>query len=221
MKIACISDSHTFHDQIIIPKGIDMVIHSGDCSNVKSPLLNINEVESFLKWFELLTVKYKVFIAGNHDTSVQARLVNPHDYNIIYLEHESITIEGIKIFGSPYTPEFHDWAFNVRRDRLHEYWQAIPEDTDILVTHGPPKGILDLAYHATGMEYCGDNALLKRVRQIQPKYHIFGHIHNNEDNINAGTRTINGINTTFVNASCVTDGQFSKGITNQPIIINI
>ncbi len=221
MKILCISDTHGFHDQLEIPEGIDMIIHSGDCSNVKNPILNENEVSLFLEWFEKLPIKYRVFAAGNHDTSIEAKLVNPYNYNITYLEHESVTIEGIKIFGSPYTPEFGNWAFNVRRDRLSKYWEAIPEDIDILVTHGPPKGVLDIAENLHGMEYCGDNSLLKRIKQIQPKYHIFGHIHNNQDNINAGTRTINGISTTFINASCVTDAQFSKGITNQGQIINL
>ncbi len=96
MKIYCISDTHGFHDQLTIPSDIDMVIHSGDCSNIKSPALNVSEVELFLKWFEKLDVHYKVFIAGNHDTSIEAKLVNPRNYDIVYLEHESISIQGIK-----------------------------------------------------------------------------------------------------------------------------
>lgn len=220
MRILFISDTHGFHEQLKVPDNINMIIHGGDFGNTKNSGINANECTLFLCWFDKLDVKYKVLIAGNHDTSVERKLVNPRSFsNIIYLEHESIELENIKIFGSPYTPEFHDWAFNINRAKLDRYWQEIPLDTNILITHTPPKGILDLAYKNNGiLEFCGCSALTKKVFKVNPKYHLFGHIHNNEDCNNQGIRIIN--QTAFINGSCVTDGKFEYGLTSQGIIFN-
>jgi len=227
MKILCISDTHGFHNQLIIPEGIDMIIHAGDISNHKEFTKNSIECINFLNWYSVLNIKHKILIPGNHDGYLEWSL----DYNNIdslkanhptinFLFHEETTIKGIKIFGSPYTPTFFSWSFMRDRSVLHRYWNSIPSNTDILITHGPPKGILDLAYGET-LEYCGDKSLLNKVLEIQPQYHIFGHIHENEDCYNKGTRTLDNCKTTFINASCVTDGKFNKGLTSQGIIINI
>lgn len=211
MKIFAISDTHGRHEQVQIPEGTDMIIHAGDFSNVKSPALNHNEVNLFLIWLEQQPVKYKVIIAGNHDTSIESRFINKEDFknrNIIYLEHELVEIEGIKIFGSPYTPEFCNWAFNRARNKLGRIWDTIPDDIDILITHGPPKGILDSASRDRHVsEHVGCSALLKRVLKIQPRYHIFGHIHDNQDNLNNGTFKFVEYKTIFANVSCVKDGE--------------
>jgi Icc-related predicted phosphoesterase len=210
MKIFAISDTHGRHEQVQIPEGTDMLIHAGDFSNVKSPAMNHNEVNLFLIWLEQQPVKYKVIIAGNHDTSIESRFITKNDFKnrgIIYLEHELVEIEGIKIFGSPYTPEFHNWAFNRSRNKLGKIWDSIPDDTDILITHGPPKGILDSAARGKNLnEHVGCSALLKRVLKIQPKIHIMGHIHHNEDNLNNGTFKLLNCKTLFANVSCVKDG---------------
>lgn len=210
MKIFAISDTHGRHEQVQIPEGTDMLIHAGDFSNVKSPAMNHNEVNLFLIWLEQQSVKYKVIIAGNHDTSIESRFITKNDFKnrgIIYLEHELVEIEGIKIFGSPYTPEFHNWAFNRSRNKLGKIWDSIPDDTDILITHGPPKGILDSAARGKNLnEHVGCSALLKRVLKIQPKIHIMGHIHHNEDNLNNGTFKLLNCKTLFANVSCVKDG---------------
>jgi len=211
MKIFAVSDTHGRHEQVQIPEGTDMIIHAGDFSNVKSPALNHNEVNLFLIWLEQQPVKYKVIIAGNHDTSIESRFINKEDFknrNIIYLEHELVEIEGIKIFGSPYTPEFCNWAFNRARNKIGRIWDTIPDDIDILITHGPPKGILDSASRDRHVsEHVGCSALLKRVLKIQPKYHIFGHIHDNQDNLNNGTFKFVEYKTIFANVSCVKDGE--------------
>jgi Icc-related predicted phosphoesterase len=161
-------------------------------------------------WLEQQPVKYKVIIAGNHDTSIESRLITKKDFKdkgIIYLEHESIEIEGIKIFGSPYTPEFHNWAFNRTRNKLGQIWESIPDDIHVLITHGPPKGILDSAQRDNNNhEHAGCSALLKKVLKIQPKYMISGHIHDNGDNLNNGTFKLNDYRTIFANVSCVKDG---------------
>lgn len=227
MKFWCISDTHGYHDQLIVPDNIDGIIHAGDMANERARHINHKEVFDFLEWFKHLKPEIKILVAGNHDTSLEFGS-NWGDKNfekshgIIYLEHETVVVNDLKIFGSPYTPTFGSgWAFNKGRGKLHDYWGAIEPGTDIVITHGPPKGILDLSYNIEKkLEYCGDEALRKAVRKIAPKYHIFGHIHNYnlEECQNQGTRTLNG--TTYVNASCVTDGMFGK-VTSNGVIIEI
>jgi len=210
MKIFAISDTHGRHEQVQIPEGTDMLIHAGDFSNIKLPAMNHNEVNLFLIWLEKQPVKYKVIIAGNHDTSIEARFITKKDFKdrgIIYLEHELIEIEGIKIFGSPYTPEFHNWAFNRSRNKLGRIWDSIPDDIHVLITHGPPKGILDSASRDKHVsEHVGCSALLKKVLKVEPKIHITGHIHDNGDNLNNGTFKLLNCKTIFANVSCVKDG---------------
>lgn len=219
MKIWHISDTHTYHDLLKIPDGIDMVIHSGDCSNPRDPYNNEPEVRDFIDWYKELPIKYKIYVAGNHDTSIEKRLVVKQDFednDIIYLENESIVIEGIKIFGSPHTPQFGNWAFMKERTKLERFWRlAIDEDVDIIVTHGPPKGILDKSYdRENNMEACGDKSLLNRILEVQPAYSLFGHIHNTKDIVNAGMQKLSICDTFFSNGSVVTDGRFGKLTSN-------
>ena len=214
MKIWHISDTHTYHDLLTVPEGIDMVIFSGDCSNPRDPYNNESEVRGFIDWFGTLPIEHKVFVAGNHDTSIEKGLVTKSDFDVAgirYLENTHITIDGIKIFGSPLTPSFgQGWAFNKERHKLDRIWcKAIDIDCDIIVTHGPPKGILDMGIDRSNvMEFCGCKSLLNVVKTVNPKLMLFGHIHNCKDIINAGTRTINGLDTVFSNGSVVTDGKF-------------
>lgn len=217
MLIQIISDTHGFHEELII-QDVDMIIHCGDISNPKNPYANKYECEDFLKWFEKLPIKHKILVAGNHDTSIEAGLVNPIDYDITYLFHEMVEIEGIKIFGSPYTTEFGGWAFNVSRDKIGEYWKDIP-NCDILATHGPPFGISDMVDPFYGVAHCGDQALLDKVLEIKPQIHTFGHIHNNGQYINQGATIVEGIR--FMNMSCVTDGQFHRGLTSHGEVIEV
>ena len=215
MKIWHISDTHTYHGLLEIPEGIDMVIHSGDCSNPRDPYNNEPEVRRFIDWFGDLPIKHKIYVAGNHDTSIEKGLVTDDDFDqkrIHYLENQTIEIEGIKIFGSPHTPQFGQWAFMKARNKLDRIWRiAIPEDADIIICHGPPRGVLDLAYDRNNLiERCGDKSLLNRVKEVQPILMLFGHLHNNNDIVNAGTRKLSGLDTIFSNGSVVTDGKFGK-----------
>ena len=224
MKIWHIGDTHTYHNLLTIPESIDMVIFSGDCSNPREPYRNEPEVRGFIDWFKNLPIKYKVFVAGNHDTSIEKGLVTKADFNdvgIVYLENDHYTIEGIKIFGSPFTPSFGvGWAFNKARNKLDRIWSSIiDDDADIVITHGPPRGILDLGIDRNNMmEFCGCKSLLNVVTSIKPKLVAFGHIHNCKDVINAGTRTIDGQDTIFSNGSVLTDGKFGKLSSNGNII---
>jgi Icc-related predicted phosphoesterase len=220
MKIWHISDTHTFHDLLTIPEGVEYGYFSGDCSNPRDPYNNEPEVRAFIDWFAGLPIHHKVFVAGNHDTSIEKGLVTKSDFNdrgIHYLENETIEIEGLKIFGSPYTPTFgYGWSFNKDRNKLERIWRkAIDEDIDIVIVHGPPRGMLDSSYdRANLMEHCGDKSLMNRVMEVKPKLMLFGHIHNCKDIINAGTRTIPGLDTIFSNGSVVTDGKFGKLSSN-------
>jgi Icc-related predicted phosphoesterase len=224
MKIWCISDTHGKHDQLIVPDRIDMIIHAGDISNPRQLAPSIIECTDFLEWYKHLKPELKILIPGNHDTALERRAVNPKDYGIICLNHERDVVgkmgKPIQIFGSPYTPTYGDWSFMKARHRIGEMWEDIPTGIDILVTHGPPKHILDLSYDRDNkLDACGDTSLLRAVKRIRPKYHIFGHIHNCDDIWNQGIRVIDGI--TFINASVVTDGEFNKGPSSNGVIIEI
>jgi Icc-related predicted phosphoesterase len=132
------------------------------------------------------------------------------------LENDFVEIEGLKIWGSPITPTFGTgWAFNKNRAKTHEVWAKIPDGTDIVVVHGPPKGVLDLSYDRLNqLEFCGDNSLKKKMLSLNPKLVCFGHIHNCEDIINAGTMKLSVSDTIYSNGSVVTDGKFGKLSSN-------
>jgi len=223
MKIWHISDTHGYHFLLDIPK-VDMVIFSGDESNYHDYIRNEPECKDFLNWFGDLDIKYKIMIAGNHSAYIA---INPQEFrqlcnekNIIYLENESIEIEGIKIFGTPIQPTFGNWYFQKPRHKLDEFWKLIPEDTDILIVHGPCKGILDLSRNKDGvLEYCGCKALRNHIiNRLNLKFCLFGHIHNYEDIINAGTMKLSIKDTVFSNGSVVCDGKFGHLISNGNIL---
>lgn len=187
MKIVAISDTHN-RNNIVVPDG-DILVHAGDFSGRKSlkDLIRLN------KWFGTLPHKHKILVAGNHDwcwendKNTAILLLT----NAIYLEDSSIIIDGVKLYGTPYQPWFYDWAFNKSRKELIDIYSNIPLDTDVLITHTPPKGILDET--ANGMSV-GSEELRTVVDIIKPPIHIFGHIHESYGHVKQG-------NTDFYNAS--------------------
>jgi Icc-related predicted phosphoesterase len=202
-------------------EGVDVVVHSGDCSNYRDPYRNHAEVLDFLEWYKNVPVKHKIYVAGNHDSSIERRMVTPGDFaaaGIIYLENEATTINGVKFYGSPITPTFGDWSFMKARDKTHEVWAQIPDDTDVLIVHGPPKGVRDLSFDRHGqLEFCGDLSLTKRCWALKDtlKLVCFGHIHNMDGvDTNQGVSTYSRTKTVFSNAACVYDGKFSLGLTS-------
>jgi hypothetical protein len=118
-----------------------------------------------------------VVIAGNHDFGFER---TPHEARrlldgLLYLEDSEATVEGLRIWGSPWQPRFFDWAFNLDRGApLREKWDRIPPGIDVLITHGPPAGILDTTISGRKVG-CAD--LLAAVRRVRPRLHVFGHIH--------------------------------------------
>ena len=223
MNVLHISDTHGFHKMFPVERfdNVDVVIHSGDCSNWMDRYKNESEVRDFIHWYKDLPVEHKIYVAGNHDTSIERRLVTPADFHsagITYLENEATTIMGLKFYGSPITPTFGDWAFMKARSKTHPVWQAIPDDTDVLIVHGPPKGVRDLSFDRVGyLEMCGDQSLMKRCFELRDtlKACCFGHIHNMDGiESNQGTSRYSRSVTLFSNAACVHDGRFDLGLTS-------
>lgn len=188
MKITFISDTHSKHNQVTssLPGG-DVLIHAGDISNRGYR----TEIQDFIKWFSTIeNYTHKIFIAGNHDFGCQDEVLavqellrlNPGSeylYDDIFLiGNESDDYDDmVKVWGSPWQPEFYNWAFNLPRQgaELKTVWNMIPSDVDILVTHGPPHGHLDYVDYAK--QNVGCELLRDRIDLIKPKIHVFGHIH--------------------------------------------
>jgi Icc-related predicted phosphoesterase len=191
MKLTLISDTHGSHNPLQLPPG-DTLLHTGDISKRGSEI----EIQLFLEWFSRQDFEHKIFIAGNHDFFFEKespeKIAAMIPEGVTYLNDSGITIDGINFWGSPVQPRFFDWAFN--RDRgaeIDRHWQLIPPDVDVLLTHGPPHGILDRT--ADGFE-AGCEMLRKRIAEVKPKLSVFGHIHESY-----GMCEVEG--TTFVNAS--------------------
>jgi len=171
ITVVCISDTH--NTQVNIPSG-DVLIHAGDLTNSGT----LEELQATLKWLRLLPHPYKVIIGGNHDLILDILATeeeNPTDWSgLIYLNNSSVTIRcdsgrELKIYGSPMTPRHGNGTFQY--PRMQDIWKGLlPDDIDILVTHGPPKAHLDLG--DLGCEF-----LLAELWRIQPRLHVFGHIH--------------------------------------------
>jgi Icc-related predicted phosphoesterase len=180
MKLTFISDTHTKHSQLNLNGG-DVLIHSGDFMN--SGYVR-NNIMDFLDWFVEQPYKQKIFISGNHDRYFQNNTEEVRDildsiYGglVSYLEDDGTNIGDVNVWGSPWQPEFFNWAYNLPRQgtELKEKWDMIPENTDILITHGPPHGYLDKLPNIP--DNLGCELLRERVDIIKPKIHVFGHIH--------------------------------------------
>lgn len=197
MRVVVISDTHNRHERLgELPEG-DVLVHCGDATGSG----HLKEVAKFLEWFAGQPHKYKVLIAGNHDWLFQKdplvaqSLVMGYKDSIYYLEDSSAMIEGVLFYGSPWQPWFCDWAFNLERGpELAKKWAQIPTKTEFLITHGPPKGILDACNDG---EVVGCWDLLERVKIVVPAIHAFGHIH---EGYGSQVRVETG-RTLFVNAS--------------------
>lgn len=223
-KIVCISDTHNFHHDVDVPDG-DVLIHAGDFTLTGT----LGEVVEFNEWLGTLDHPYKIIIAGNHDRCLgeNGTLGLKMFTNGIYLERSGKEIEGIKFWGAPMTP-----AFNGMRGGLTFYtntnkeakgvWRGMPKKLDVLITHGPPFGILDgvekYGYGETfrvgepTVEHCGDGMLASKVIANKPKYHIFGHIHEGYGRFTAD------YGTKFINCSVV-NGAYN--MVHKPIVFEI
>jgi len=206
-KIVAISDTHNRHNKLGIPQ-CDIFIHCGDWTSMG----HAHEVENFAKWLNKINARYIVLVPGNHELTFEKNIpeslnwIKEHCPTAHILIEESIEIEGIKIYGSPITPFFYNWAWNrYRGEDIQKHWNKIPENTDILITHGPPYGILDTTIHADGSprpENLGCEQLLKKVQEIKPDLHLFGHIHH------PGGTQVHKDGTSFYNCSVCNEQYF-------------
>lgn len=229
MRIICLSDTHSLHkkmsyniESFIDPKQENILIHAGDITNVGKEY----DVASFIYWLQNLKgFDDKIFIAGNHDLSFEVkpswlnRYINEENLSqsdCVYLEDSEYIIEypefskPIKVYGTPWQPEFMNWAFNLPRKgkELKEKWDMIPNDVDILITHGPPYGINDKIEGRD--DSLGCEILYDRVMMVKPKIHIFGHIH-------SGNNIVEKDGIVFINASICTEDYKP---TYKPIVID-
>jgi Icc-related predicted phosphoesterase len=209
MKLVCISDIHNYLSKVDLPEG-DVLVISGDVSGKGS----IAEISRFNHDLGEQRHKYKyvVMIAGNHDFLFEkdlylAKSLIPNVSH--YLQDELAVIDGVRFYGSPWQPRFYDWAFNLDRGApLKAKWDMVPDGVDVLITHGPPQGILDVSSRG---EHIGCQDLLDAVLRIKPKVHIFGHNHHGY-----GQQKFHGID--FINA-CSCDERYKP--FNKPIEIKV
>ncbi len=194
MKVLVMSDTHGMHWRMGKLPDADLLIHAGDFSMIGTK----EEATDFLEWFTALPHKHKVFICGNHDEALLNGKLKGLPSNCHYLNYSSVTIQGIKVYGIPFFVERHDNS------------EPMPEletiyGTDILISHQPPFGILD---YSERYGHYGSQTLLNLVKEQKPKFHIFGHMH--ED---YGIREENG--TTFIN--CALMGESFEVLPKSPI----
>ena len=204
LKLTCLSDTHGMHSRVLVPPGTDVVVHAGDLTRTG----NFLEFIDFLDWFAALPQKHKVCTPGNHDRCVEKRQVDceveAKHRGIHLLIDREVTLDGARFYGSPWTPKFCNWYYMKSRGRsIAKVWAKIPEDTHVLVTHGPPYGHGDLAppYRVSNPRSVGCLELLKRLQDVKPLVHVFGHIHDGYGQTNSDEIGV----TTFVNASVCTE----------------
>ena len=184
MQICAISDTHGHHLQLDLTQyPADILIHAGDWTKGYDD--NFSETKPFLHWLSRQPYNNKILIAGNHELTVEA---NEQEFrnllkqypSITYLQNSSVTIDNINFFGSPYSNEFCNWAFMEEDIELATIWQEIPDNTDVLITHGPAYNCHDLVENAYNRDpHVGSKSLRQRKLALQDtlKLHISGHIH--------------------------------------------
>jgi len=233
LRCVCISDTHGAHRDVVLPEG-DVLLHAGDFTETGE----LEQIRSFCEWIAAQPFKHKVVVAGNHDITLdepyyeragysryhERRGIDPYDCQearkllqgcCTYLENEACTIEGLRVYGSPMQPVFGDWAFGQARGAPSaDQWSMIPDNTDIVLVHGPPLGFGDLC---TNSAHGGCADLLREVRQrVRPRFVVSGHIHEGYGMTSDG-------HTTYVNAaSCgraQPDGVYN--IANPPIVFDV
>ncbi|MGO1648313.1 MAG: metallophosphatase domain-containing protein [Sphingobacterium sp.] len=208
MRAVCISDTHGRHLSLKVPSG-DLLIHAGDMTRRGT----LREVQEFLEWFSNQRFKHKILIAGNHDFFFEhakgEQIANLIPSNVTYLNDSGIQIHGLNFWGSPVTPWFHDWAFNRKRgEEIKKHWDLIPLNTDVLITHGPPFGVLDQTVYGLKV---GCEELQAKIENIKPRFHFFGHIHESYGQYSAqGTQ--------FINASVLNE---HYTLSNPPFLLQL
>lgn len=221
MNILCISDTHQKHNRLSLIS-CDVLIISGDiCTSG-----DIWQFDDFIKWLKQESNKFEkaILVAGNHDWCFMRTrqlcvdtLKNEFGDKVVYLEDSEVIVNGIKFYGSPWQPEFNRWAFNAPRgERLKNIWENIPDDVDVLITHGPPHGIGDMVDN----NHVGCVDLFNRVVELSNKnlfLHVFGHIHSSNGHYTSDA--MNDVN--FCNAAICTEGYTPENPAYEFVLTNL
>lgn len=249
LRICHISDTHgpKNHSRLVIPE-CDVLIHSGDIGGRTGS----KELYEFLKWFQAQSAKKKIWCAGNHDIIMDSKFLNDkvkegivgklvaqdlqaealrlltEFSDITYLKNTDYVYEGVKFWGSPMSPSFHrqHWAFNADRgEEISKYWNKIPNDVDVLITHGPPYGILDeipTSFKSTPDEDvhrgCEDLLRIMKKRLHQLKLHCFGHIHDGPTGV--VVKKVSNTRSLVFSNGAVLNNDYQLVVT-QPLIITL
>jgi hypothetical protein len=172
VRIVAVADTHLFHAELVVPDG-DVFVHAGDLCRGG----DLDELREAADWIAGLPHRHKVIVAGNHDWAFVHEPAAARSLfgDCVYLQDREVTLDGLRFYGSPWQPEYNDWAFNLPRGAaLADVWARIPSGLDVLITHGPPDGIGDES-PVGGRSGCAD--LRRRLEVIAPRVHLFGHIH--------------------------------------------
>lgn len=234
IRLAFISDTHCQHRNVAVPS-CDVLVHCGDATGIGE----IDRLRDFNAWCRQLkragVCREVVFVAGNYDLTLDVThpKVEPRRHaaareslqDLVYLQDEAATVCGVKFYGSPWTPRFFDWGFQLGYEAARHHW-LIPQ-CDVLVTHGPPFGMLDLCddgrrvgCRALTETLTDINTLARAAKKagdapcrVPPSIHAFGHIHHSYGVVGClrtGTR--------YVNASTCTEAYKP---TNRPIVVDL
>ena len=198
---------------LTVPK-CDLLLIAGDVSrHGKRIHQDANWLAShFSKWLQEQPAKHIVMTPGNHDVVFDYALKTVPKLDCKVLIDELVEIEGLKIYGSPWSLEFYNWGFNLSEEKLKLVWDNIPEGIDILLIHSPPYGIFDMTQNPRyESKRIGSPSLLKRIEEVRPKNVIFGHNHGEP-----GVVEKDGI--TYVNATLLND-YYER--VNPPTIIEV
>jgi Icc-related predicted phosphoesterase len=210
MRIVVFSDNHG-HIDFPVPDG-DVLVVAGDISSGRG---RTDELIKFDAFVSKLPHKTKLLVAGNHDCIIErdrsvAKLYVP---TMTYLEDQELVVDGIKFYCSPYVPIFGSWSFMLSGQKLKSKWDLVPADTDVLITHGPPYGILDRVSFSG--ECAGDVGLLAAVNKLDHlRLHCYGHIHQSKGQV----RQLTTGPTTFANVSLCDD---DYNLVNAPMVFDL
>jgi len=210
LVIVCISDTHGEHERVALPAG-DVLVHAGDVTAHGTE----RDWRRFLDWFGSRDFAHRLFVAGNHDTfperAPERAAELAREAGATWLNDSGHRIDGVRFWGSPITPRFLDWSFmREPGPDIERHWALIPDDTDVLITHGPPVDVLDEVERPDGTrERTGCPSLAARIEQVHPALHVFGHIHEGRGRLERG-------GTTYLNVSTMDSGY---RIAHSPVVV--
>jgi predicted phosphohydrolase len=187
-RIVAVADTHGFHERLSVPEG-DIFIHAGDLTQRGT----LAQLAAVAQWMNALPHRHKIVVAGNHDFAFQNEPQEARALfkNLTYLEDSAVNVLGLSLYGTPWQPWFYDWAYNLHRGAaIAEKWALIPFGLDILITHGPPAGFGDLTRRG---ERVGCQDLTLALEAKVPRFHLFGHIHEDPGSWQLGGTNVRNI----------------------------